>query len=170
MSFREANSRGACRGFYTFCRKSGTRGGATAASTHAPLSAERVWTPVPAAAIANTLLQRGLPARGTEMVALESAAELPCNQGGKRQTQPAEPAISRARPERPDGRKERRREGNHSKLFSTTPATAPAAMKDLFISGEVPRNASVRAPAAAPWNESCSANDVGIGPRISRTY
>ena len=65
---------------------------------------------------------------------------------------------------------ERRREGNHSKLFLTTPAIAPAATRDLFISGEVPRSASVRAPAAAPWNEFCSANDAGIHPPISRTY
>jgi hypothetical protein len=38
--FREANSRGACGGFYTFCRASETWRGETPASTHAALSVE----------------------------------------------------------------------------------------------------------------------------------
>ena len=170
MSFRETKSRGACRGFYTFCPESGTRGGAPAASAHAPLSAERLRTAFPAAAVANALLQRGVPARGADLVTLESTAELSRHEGRKRQAQPAKPALSGTRPEGPGGREERRREGNHSKLFSTTPAIDPAATRDFCIGGEVPHSASVRAPAAAPWNEYGSANDAGARPPISRTY
>jgi len=63
----------------------------------APLSAERMRAAFSSPAGGAALLQRRVPASGTAMVALEGSAKLSDDGGGQRQTQRAEPALSRAR-------------------------------------------------------------------------
>jgi hypothetical protein len=67
-------------------------------------------------------------------------------------------------------------------FFSTTVATARAATRDSWRSGDRPSSVSVRARAGAPWSGSGNANGAGAAPsnrrggselrraEISRTY
>ena len=89
--------------------------------------------------------------------------------GKDRRRQQSRRYRERVRNRRPAAKKDAARVITHN-FFSTTRAIAPAAMKDLFDSAEVPANASVRAPADAPWNESVSGNDVSVRLTVSRTY
>src|SRR5579862_100649 len=127
-----------------------------------------------------------MPACGAAMVALEGATELSSDGGRKRETQPAEPALSRAsqKPPSSSGGRNRSgsREGNHSSFFSTALATGLDATRDSTGSGARPTSGSVRARAGAPWNESGNASGAGAelcsgsgrrekhGAGISRKY
>jgi hypothetical protein len=67
-------------------------------------------------ASAPALLQRGVPEGGTEMVAVESAEELPGDGGGPAEAEWAKPALPGAGPELENPRESgdgRGREGNH---------------------------------------------------------
>ncbi len=54
-----------------------------------------------------------------------------------------------------------RSEGHHSRFFSITVVTAPAATKDSRSNAGHHANDSVRARAGGPWNACGSANGVG---------
>jgi hypothetical protein len=188
MSFREPHSRGPCRGFYTPGRTSGTRPAVKAAPppANALLSVERMRAAFSSPTDRTTLLQQRVRTSGATMVALEGPAELSGDEGGQRQTQRAEPALSRASQNPPTSSAGRSscgaREGNHRKLFSTAVATGPAATRASLGSVARPTSASVRAHAGARWNESGSASGAGAArrdssggseptlPEISRTY
>jgi hypothetical protein len=102
------------------------------------------------------------------MVALEGATGLSSDSGRKRETQRAEPALSPAGQKPPASRAGRsgcgRCEGNHSEVFSTAPATGPAATKGSTGSGARPTSASVRTHAGAPWKESRNGSGAGATP------
>ena len=106
------------------------------------------------------------------MVALESSAEVPGDGGGQKETQRAEPAVSRAGTRPPTGNAgggtSAGGEGNHSKLFSIAVATGPAVTTGLPPSAGRPPGDSVRARAGAPWSGSGSVNGVG-GASFSRS-
>jgi hypothetical protein len=188
MSFREPHSRGPCRGFYTPGRRSGFEpaGKAGPPPANTPLSDERMRAAFSSLPGGTALLQRGVPASGAAMVALEGPAELSGNEGGPGETQRAEPALSGASQKPPTNSAGRSgcgaSEGNHRELFSTAVATAPAATRASLDSVDRPISASVRARAGAPWNESGNASGAGAAvhdssggsepapPGISRTY
>ena len=160
------HSHGPFRESYTSGGKASTRRRETsdAAVTHTAVSAERLPAAFSPAPGAPALLQRALPASGTEMVTLEGTAKLPHNGSGKTKAQRTEPPLSRARPTPGStagttGR--RTREGNHQTFFSDTAATVPAAMKASFCNRARRSSASVPVPAGAPWSGSGNANHAG---------
>src|SRR5712691_3123896 len=131
------------------------------------LSAERMRTALSSPASGTALLQRPVRTSGAAMVAMEGPAELPGDRGRQRQTQRAEPALSRTS-QKPSTSGTGRsscgaREGNHQRFFSNAVAIAPAATKDSFSSAARPTSASVRAHAGAPWNGSGNASGAGAG-------
>jgi hypothetical protein len=132
------------------------------------LSAEGLRTAISATEGTPALLQQGMPGGGAAMVAMEIAAALPGDSLRQEKTPRTEPALSRASQKAETGIAggcgSGSREGNHSKLFSITAATVPAAMKDSLISRDRRSGASVHAPAGAPWNASCNGNGAGAGP------
>jgi hypothetical protein len=130
-----------------------------------PLSAEGMRTAFRCAASGTALLQRGMPARRTALVALESAAELSSDGGGQRQAQRTEQAVPRTgqKPPTSNGRRggSGDHEGNPQRFFSTIVATGRAATRDSSRNGDRHTSATVRAHAGAPWNE--SGNESGAG-------
>jgi hypothetical protein len=164
-AFREPNSRGPCRGFYTPGQRSETRAAETPdpPSADPQMSAEGMRTALLSPAGATALLQRRMPAGGAAMVAVEGPAELPGDGGGQRKTQRAKPALSRARQKAARTSAAGSREGNHQRFFSITVATGLAAMKDSHTWGDRSCGASVHARAGAPWNVSGNGSGAGGG-------
>src|SRR5205814_10453666 len=99
-------------------RSAGGRQTARPAPPAAVMSVEGLRAAVPSAARRTALLQRRVPSKGSAMVALEGATELSSDGGRKRETQPAEPALSPASQKPPASSAGRNRsgsrEGNHS--------------------------------------------------------
>src|ERR1051326_1112153 len=105
-----------------------------------------------------------MPRGSGKVEALEGPAEIPGDVGWQKETQRAESAVPRARP-RPETNHTGRGtseggEGNHSKLFSTAVATAPAATRGSPNSGDRRPKGSVQARAGGPWNASSSGSDA----------
>ena len=136
-----------------------------------PLSAEGMRTAIRSAAGDAALLQRGMPARRTAMVALERPAELSSDSGRQRQAQRTEPTVPRTGQKPPTSNARRvgsgGREGNHPRVFSIIVATGRAAMRGSSRNGDRHTSASVRARAGALWNESGNGSGAGAGRRDS---
>ena len=160
-------SHGPFRESYTPARKSraapAEADGSPAAD--APVFAQRMRAAVSPAAGAAALLQRPMPEGGAGMVALEGPAKIPDHRRRQTETERAKPAVpgESQKPETSRAGRSRsgRREGNHQRFFSTTVATAPAAMKDSFASHGRRCNDSARTSAGARWN--ASGNGSGGG-------
>ncbi len=139
---------------------------APAASPSLPV--ERMRTAVSPAAVATTLLQCGMPAGRAAVVALEGPATVPGDHDRQGETQRAEPPVPGARPKPPAGHAGTGvgggREGNHSRFFSTTVATAPVAMRASQSSGDRRPSVSVRACASALWSGFGNVSGAGAAP------
>jgi hypothetical protein len=100
--------------------------------------------------------------------ALEGPAEVPGDGGWQRETQRAEPAVPGARPQPETNHTGRDtsgdREGNHSQLFSTTVAIAPAATRASPNSGDRRPKDFVLVRADGLWNAFGSVSDAGAAP------
>jgi hypothetical protein len=111
------------------------------------------------------LLQRPLPRGGTEMVALEGPAPIPCNRSGPAETERPKPTLpgTRQKPETTRARgRWRGSEGNHyRRIFSGIPATGRAATNDSYGSGDLLCSVSARMRADAHWSASKSENAAG---------
>jgi hypothetical protein len=168
MSFLGAiTSHGPSRESYTPSRKS-RASQAEAIGSPTPdtkVFAQRMRETFSSPASAPALLQRAMPGSGPGMVAMESSAELQGHSGGEKKTERAKLPLPRTC-QKPEGGSagtdsRRDREGNHSGFFSTTAATAPAAMRGSFVSHARPCSDSVHTNAGAPWNAFGSGNGMG---------
>ena len=158
-------SHGPSRESYTSSRKARDPAAVGPQTAAAPMSAQGMRGAISSPAGAPSLLQRGLPEGGAEMVAVEGATTIPGDDGGQRETERPERALSGASPA-PEtaraGSSWRRREGNHYRTFSSIIAvTDPAATRGSSASGEVPYSTSVRRPAGERWSASTSGSGVG---------
>jgi hypothetical protein len=107
-----------------------------------------------------------MPESGAEMVALEGAGKIPCDQGLQAATEGSKPTLPGAR-EKPETARARGSsrgcEGHRYRtFFSTIRATGLAATWDSCVRGEVLYNASARTTAderwIAFWNGSSAGN------------
>jgi hypothetical protein len=167
-------SHGPTRGLYTPAEPFRTlqRPEATGApAANPPMSAERMRAAVSPAAGQRALLQPGVLRGSRKVEALEGPAEIPGDGDWQRETQRAEPAVPRTRPQpetnHTGGGTSGGGEGNHSELFSTTVATVPAAIRGSPNSGDRQPKGSVPARADRPWNALGSASDAGAVPSSS---
>ena len=164
-------SHGPSRGLYPPTRPSRTWRKTEAAGTAAPnprVPVEGMRAAIPVVAGARTLLQPRVPAGGTEVVALESPAAVPDDGGRQRETQRTGPALpgARSKPKTRDTRRDSSggREGNHSRFFSTTVATALAATRSSLNTGDHQPSGSAVMRADEPWSVSGSASNAGAAP------
>jgi hypothetical protein len=171
MSFLGAiTSHGPSRESYTSGRKSSasTAEATGPATAHPTVSAQGMRAPFSSPASSPALLQRAVPDSGAGVVALEGAAKIPRHGGRERKTQRAKLPVPRARPKAQATTAGtsgcRAGEGNHSRVFSTLVATAPAAMKSSAANRDRHCRDSAPTSAGTPWNAFGSGSGVGGNP------
>jgi hypothetical protein len=128
--------------------------------------AERMRATLSATTGATTLLQRTVPKGGTGVVAVEGPGELSGHGGGQTEAQRTKPALPRARqePQTTSRRsRSRRREGNHSEVFSMPVVTGLAVTRGSCASGAHRCSISAHTSASVRWSASGNASDTGNG-------